>query len=109
MKKKKEKKTNIVLCIKKRTFIEKKPHSFCPVLSRFQLETLLSYSSNKKYIESHLHQCVANPVNALVGGKIVGYGDNYAFQEALNLSAKVTKIKFLSQLKAFRLNLNRIR
>jgi UDP-N-acetylmuramate dehydrogenase len=109
MKKKKEEETDIVFCIKARTCIEQEPHSFHPVLPWFQREALLSYSSNKKYIESHLHQCVANPVNALVGGKIVGNGDNYAFQEALNLSAKVTKIKFLSMLKPFRLNLNRIR
>jgi hypothetical protein len=59
-----------------------------------------SYSSGKKYIKSHLNQCVANPVNALVGGKIVGDGDNYAFQESVNLSANVTKIKFLSKVRA---------
>jgi UDP-N-acetylmuramate dehydrogenase len=108
MKQKEQKKTDIVFCIKARPFPEQEAHSFHPVLPRFKRKTMLSYSSNKKYIESLLNQCIANPVNALVGGKIIGDGNNYAFQEASNLSANVTKIKFLSKVKAFRLNLSRI-
>jgi hypothetical protein len=62
-----------------------------------QRKALFSLPSNEQHIESHLHQCIANPVHALVGGKVVGDGDDYTFQWDLNLSAKVTKIKFLSK------------
>jgi hypothetical protein len=67
---------------------------------------MFQYPAYKQDIEFHLYQCITNPVNALVGGKIIGDGKNYAFQEYLNLSAKVIKIKFLSNVKAIRLNLN---
>ena len=80
MKKKEEEKTDVVFCIEAVTFAEQKPHPFHPVLPRFQRKALFSPPSDEQHIESHLHQCIANPVHALVGGKVVGYGDDYTFQ-----------------------------
>jgi UDP-N-acetylmuramate dehydrogenase len=108
VKKKEEKKTNVVICVETGTFTEHKPHPFHPVLPRFQRKALFSPPSDEQHIESHFHQCIANPVHTLVGDKIIGDGDDYMFQGALNLSANVTKKKFLSKVTAFRLNLTRI-
>jgi hypothetical protein len=84
------------------TFAEQKPHPFHPVLPRFQRKALFSPPSDEQHIESHFHQRIANPVNTLVGGKVIGDGDDYTFQGALNLSANVTKIKFLGKEKGIR-------
>ena len=80
VKKKEEEKPDVVFCIETGSFVEQEPHPFHPIWSRFQRKALFSPPSDKQHIESHLHQRIANPVHALVGGKVVGYGDDYTFQ-----------------------------
>jgi hypothetical protein len=94
-KKKKEKKSNVIFGIETGAFTEYQVHPLYAVPSWFQGKAPLPFPSYKQNIESHIHQGIANPVYALVGGKVVGDRDDYTFQGALYLSAKVRKNKFL--------------
>jgi hypothetical protein len=80
VKKKEEKKTDVVFCIEKGAFAEQEAHPFHRVLPLFKRKALVSLSSDKQYIKPHFHQRIANPVHTLVSGKIIGYRDDYTFQ-----------------------------
>jgi len=90
--KEKEKQPDIVFSIETRALIEQEPNPFHPVLPWFQGKAHLSPPAYEQYIKPHFYQCIANPVHALIGGKVIGDGNNYTFQRILNLSAKVRKI-----------------